>query len=219
MKPEIFRNLSYGMYAIGVKGAKGPSACIANSVVQITSQSPTIVALSMNHNNYSHACITENGLFTVSVLSEDTAGTVIGTLGFQSGRDTDKLKSVRHKVLLEGVPVIKENTCCWFLCKVISSAETPTHTVFLAEVVAGSDSSRGEPMTYSYYHRVIKGSAPQNAPTYLPPEAERDDHDGERWVCPICGYVHDNPKVPFEELPEDWVCPICGAPKSLFRRA
>ena len=29
-------------------------------------------------------------------------------------------------------------------------------------------------MTYSYYHNVIKGTAPKNAPTYQPPEVERD---------------------------------------------
>lgn len=35
----------------------------------------------------------------------------------------DKLKNIRHKVLIEGVPVVKENTCCWFLCKVISGMD------------------------------------------------------------------------------------------------
>ena len=86
MNPMILRNLSYGMYAIGVKGKERPSACIVNTVVQITSQNPPIIAVSMNHYNYSHQCIEENGIFTVSVLSEDTSGTVIGTLGFNSGK-------------------------------------------------------------------------------------------------------------------------------------
>ncbi|MFR1215430.1 MAG: flavin reductase, partial [Acutalibacteraceae bacterium] len=55
----ILRNLSYGMYAIGVKGKERPSACIVNTVVQITSQNPPIIAVSMNHYNYSHQCIEE----------------------------------------------------------------------------------------------------------------------------------------------------------------
>ena len=38
MNSMILRNLSYGMYAIGVKGKERPSACIVNTVVQITSQ-------------------------------------------------------------------------------------------------------------------------------------------------------------------------------------
>ena len=218
MNPKILRNLSYGLYAIGVKGKDGPSACIVNTVIQVTSTSPAIVAISMNHNNYSHQCICENGVFTVSVLSEDTSGTVIGALGFNSGRDVNKLSNVRHKVLAEGVPVIKENTCCWFLCRVVGNVETPTHTVFLAEIVAGSDKSAGKPMTYSYYHEVIKGSAPKNAPTYQPEDADLDDNNGESFICTICGYVYSDPQVSFEELPDDWVCPICGAPKTAFKR-
>ncbi|MCY1714835.1 flavin reductase [Caproiciproducens galactitolivorans] len=216
MKNEILFNLTYGMYAIGVKDEKKASACIVNTVAQVCND-PNMVAVSLNHNNYSHECIVKNGLFTVSVLSEDTSGAVIGALGFNSGRDIDKLSNVRHKILAEGVPVLKENICCWFLCRVVNSVETPTHTIFIAEICAGSDEAKGKPMTYDYYHKVIKGKAPKNAPTYQP-EPTNDDLDGDSWVCTVCGYVYNDPDVPFEDLPEDWVCPICGAPKSAFIR-
>ena len=154
MKNETLFKLSYGMYAIGVRNEERVSACIVNTVFQVTN-TPNTLAVSMNHDNYSHECIKKTGLFTVSVLSEDTPGTVIGALGFTSGRDTDKLVNIRHRVLEEGLPVIKENCCCWFLCRVINCAETPTHTVFIGEVIAGSDVAKGEPMTYDYYHKVI----------------------------------------------------------------
>lgn len=216
MKNEILSCLSYGMYAVGVKNGERVSVCIVNTVFQV-SGSPNLVALSLNHSNYSNECIKKNGMFTVSVLSENTSGTVIGALGFNSGRDADKLKNIRYRVLAEGVPIIKENTCCWFLCKVVDQVETATHTVFIGEVTAGSESAKGKPMTYEFYHTVIKGRAPKNAPTYQ--EAETEDPNGvESWICTICGYVYNDAYVPFEELPDDWVCPICGAPKSAFRR-
>jgi flavin reductase (DIM6/NTAB) family NADH-FMN oxidoreductase RutF/rubredoxin len=215
LKSEILRELSYGMYAIGVKGERRPSASIVNTVFQITA-SPATIAVSINHDNYTNECIKRDGVFTVSVLSEDTSGTVIGALGFNSGRDTDKLSNVRHKILQEGLPVLKEAICCWFLCRVINQVETFTHTVFLAEVIAGSDEAKGRPMTYSYYHEVIKGTAPKNAPTYQPPE--QVEEEGESFVCTICGYVYNDVDEPFENLPDDWVCPICGAPKSVFQR-
>ncbi len=215
MKNETLFKLSYGMYAIGVRNEEKVSACIVNTVFQVTN-TPNTLAVSMNHDNYSHECIKKTGLFTVSVLSEDTPGTVIGALGFTSGRDTDKLVNIRHRVLEEGLPVIKENCCCWFLCRVINCAETPTHTVFIGEVIAGSDVAKGEPMTYDYYHKVIKGSAPKNAPTYQEPPQQ--SNEAESWVCTVCGYVYNDPDVPFEELPDDWVCPICGMSKSAFKR-
>ena len=84
--------------------------------------------------------------------------------------------------------------------------------------MAGSDTSKGKPMTYDYYHKVIKGTAPKNAPTYRATEAVDDRNDGEEFICTICGYVYDDPDLSFEELPDDWVCPICGAPKSAFKR-
>lgn len=217
MRDEILTNFSYGIFAIGVKDDEKVSACIANTVIQI-SNSPNMLAVSISKNNYSHSCIEKTGYFTVSVLSEDTSGAVIGALGFNSGKNIEKLKHVSHKILAEGLPVIRENSCCWFLCKVVGRADASAHTVFLAEVVAGSDTSKGTPMTYFYYRNVIKGSAPNNAPTFLERPSVSDNHDGERFICTICSYVYENSDVAFEELAEDWVCPICGAPKSAFKR-
>lgn len=217
MKDEVLFSLSYGMYAIGVKDEQKISACIVNTVFQVTNN-PNRIAVSMSHDNYSYDCIMKTGMFTVSVLSEDTSGAVIGALGFSSGQNTDKLANVRHKVLAEGLPVITENCCCWLLCKVTDRLETPTHTVFIAEVTAGSDKSVGTPMTYDYYHKVIKGKAPKNAPTYQAKQPVGDGDSTESWICTVCGYVYNDPDVPFEDLPDDWVCPICGMPKSAFKR-
>lgn len=218
MNSVILQSLSYGMYAVGVKGENGPSACIVNTISQVTNSSPLMISLSMSRGNYSYECIEKHKIFSVSVLSEDTSGAVIGALGFTSGRDTDKLRNVHYKLLREGVPVIKENNCCWFLCRVVDSMDSPTHTLFLAEIIAGSDKVSKVPMTYSYYHRVIKGSAPKNAPTYQPVEHAKDSNDGETFVCTVCGYVYNDSEVSFEDLPDDWVCPICGMPKSAFVR-
>ena len=35
----------------------------------------------------------------------------------------------------------------------------------------------------------------------------------QKWVCKICGYVHEG-----EELPEDFSCPICRHPRSDFEQ-
>ena len=221
MKPLVLGNLSYGMYAIGVKDAKKPNACIVNTVMQISKASPSaapLVAVSMSKSNYSWACIEKSGVFTISVLSEETPATVIGALGFISGKKADKLENIRHKVLLEGVPVIKENTCCWFLCQVKDSVEIGGQKLFVAEITAGSDEAMGKPMTYDYYVETLGGIAPRKSPTYLPPELTFDKSSGESFVCSVCGYVYSDPNFGFEELPADWTCPICKMPKKAFVR-
>lgn len=222
MKPLVLNsNLSYGMYAIGVKDvqdSKKPSACIVNTVMQIANGTPPLVSISMNKSNYSYNCIEKHGIFSISVLSEDTPATVIGALGFNSGEHIRKLDNIRHKVLNEGVPVIKENTCCWFLCKVVSKTETKNQVLYVAEIMAGSDESIGIPMTYQYYRDRLKGASPKNSPTYLPPEQTFDKSSGESFVCPVCGYVYSDLNFGFEELPADWVCPVCKMPKKVFIR-
>ena len=218
MEPNILRTLSYGMYAIGVKGADGPSACIVNTVMQVTNTAPLMITLSMSRDNYSCACIKEHKLFTVSVLSEDTSGAVVGALGFTSGKNGGKLTNIRHKVLREGVPVIRENICCWFLCRMVDCMETYYSYAVLGRNCSGSEHTRRVPMTYDYYRQVIKGGVPKNAPVYQPLRPSNDGNDGEILVCTVCGYVYNDPDLSFEELSNDWVCPICGMPKSAFVR-
>lgn len=213
MYEKILTSLSYGMFAVGVRGEERPNACIVNTVMQISSW-PMTIAVSINHSNYTNECIKKTGEFTVSVLSENTSGSAIGALGYTSGRDTDKLSNVHYKMLKEGMPVIQENICCWFMCKVVNMVETVTHTIFIAEPVAGSEKIKGKPMTYDYYRNVIKGKSPKFAPTYI----EEKQEEVEKYVCTICKYEYSDSLVPFDELPDDWVCPICGAPKSVFKK-
>ncbi len=221
MKPQVLNNLSYGMYAIGVKDGKRPNACIVNTVMQISKATPSqaaLVAVAMSKENYSCRCVEQEGIFSISVLSQQTPATVIGALGFVSGKDTDKLENVRHKVLVEGVPVIKENTCCWFLCRVLDKMETKEQVVFVAEILAGSDEAVGVPMTYQYYVENLGGASPKHSPTYLPPARTFDKSSGESFVCSVCGYVYNDPNFSFEELPADWTCPVCKMPKKAFVR-
>lgn len=218
MKPLVLNNLSYGMYAIGVKDGNKPSACIVNTVMQISNSQVPLVTVSMNRSNYSFKCIEESGIFSISVLSESTPGTVIGALGFNSGENINKLTNIRHKVLNEGVPVIKENTCCWLLCKVINKVVTGTQALYVAEIIAGSDETIGTPMTYNFYRTVLNGSSPKNSPVYLPPELTFDKSSGESFVCSVCGYVYSDQSFSFEELPADWTCPVCKMPKKAFVR-
>ena len=73
----------------------------------------------------------------------------------------------------------------------------------------------GAPMTYEYYHKVIKGSAPKNAPTYRSEQESTTvtKKDVRRFKCDICGYEVESET----NLPDDFVCPICGFDRSHFK--
>ena len=218
MKFLSMADFSSGMYAIGVKDHEKLSACIATAVMVIGSQEPPLVAVSINRSNYSDRCIEESGLFTISLLSENTPGFVIGALGLTSGAHGGKLENIRHRVLVEGVPIIKESCCCWFLCRVKHKSETSTQSLYIAEILAGSEETVGTPMTLDFYRTRLKGVIPKNAPMYLSPEHMPKWEDEQSFACSVCGYVYSHKNMAFEELPEDWLCPVCKMPKKVFVR-
>ena len=86
MNKKVFRNLSYGVYVVSTLDGTRPTGCTANSVMQITSE-PASIAISINHDNYTNGCIARTGTFAVSILSEDSDPGLIGTFGFQSGKE------------------------------------------------------------------------------------------------------------------------------------
>lgn len=216
MNTNVFRNLYYGLYVITSTDQGRNVGCIANSIMQITS-SPATVALSLNHDNYTNPCIAGSKKFAVSILSEESDPGIITTFGFQSSKTVDKFEKTDY-CTRNDLPII-QNTNGYLICEVIDTMETDTHTVFLAKVVDGDVLSDLPSMSYAYYHKVVKGKSPKNAPTYLP-----EDDTGTvaptasgKWTCSVCGYVYDG-DIPFEELPDDFVCPVCKMPKSKFEK-
>jgi flavin reductase (DIM6/NTAB) family NADH-FMN oxidoreductase RutF len=167
MNKNVFFNLSYGVYIISTWDDGRPTGCVANSAMQITSE-PATIAISINHDNYTNQCIEKTGRFAISILTEKTNPQIIGTFGYQSGKTVDKFADVEHEV--KGMLPVVKDSCGYISCEVINKMETETHTVFLGKVVDGDVMGEGNPMTYSYYHKVIKGKSPKNAPTYIAEE-------------------------------------------------
>lgn len=212
MNINIFRKMSYGVYIASSMDKDRPTGCTVNSIMQITSD-PATIAISVNHNNFTNSCIEKTGKFAFSILSEDSNPELIGTFGFQSGRDNDKFKNVDYE-MVEGVPVVKDSAG-YVVCEVIDKMETSTHTVFLGKVIDGDvyDEEKRQ-MTYAYYHEVVKGKTAKNAPTYLPEKDEEEkEKSGVKYVCTVCGYVYEG-----DPLPKDYKCPICGAGADKFKK-
>jgi len=208
---RVFRNISYGVYIITSLDGGRPTGCTANSVMQVTS-SPATIAISINHNNFTNECIKKEKRFAVSILSETTKPSIIGTFGFRSGRDTDKFNGISY-VTKHDLPVI-EDSCGYIICNVIDKMEAETHTVFLGKVIDGDVFNESRPvMTYAYYHKVIKGRSPKNAPTYLPEEDKEQQVNKSKNVCEICSYVYEG-----ETVPQDFKCPICGHGAEYFKK-
>ena len=226
MNLKALYKLGYGLYVVCSKKGDRFNGQIANTVIQITSEPPTI-AVSINRNNLTHEFITESKVLTVSVLSKDTPLSFIGHFGFRSGRNTDKLEGVNYKIGETQAPVVTDNALAYLEARVIQQVDVGTHTIFVGELVGADVIKEGEPMTYTYYHQVKRGTTPKTAPSYIE-EQKVEAVKSPKYRCVVCGYIYDpelgdpdggiKPGTPFEEIPDDWVCPVCGAAKSEFER-
>ena len=218
--------MSYGLYAVTAMDGDRPVGCIANTCFQVTA-TPPVLGVCINRDNYTHGAIERAGRVALSIIAQDEQPLTIGTLGFRSGRDTDKFAAIPY-ALEDGLPVLK-SAVAYIAGTVVDRHELSTHTLFFLRVDAAQLVAGGEPMTYDYYHRVVKGKTPKNATTYVPPEAvqnsspvreahpimkEINDNIKEetimkKFVCPVCGYVHEGDTPPEK-------CPVCGVPGEKF---
>ncbi|WP_229423272.1 rubredoxin-like domain-containing protein [Massiliimalia timonensis] len=208
MDLSLLHYVTYGMYVVTARDGGQQGGCIINTCMQITSENP-IFAISMNKNNKTHDLILNGKVFALSILSEQTSPSVISSFGFFSSRERNKFEGIRYSVRENGLPILEEDTCISLVFDVIDHVEMETHSVIfgrLNDIVMGTQT---DPMSYDYYHKVVKGKAPKNAPTYVAETAAVTS----RYTCDVCGYVYEG-----EELPADFVCPVCGVEASHFEK-
>lgn len=219
--------VSYGMYIVSSKKEGKINGQVANTVFQITSSPPTL-AVSINKKNLTHTFIQESKIFTVSILSQTTPMSMIGTFGFKSGHNIDKFKDINYKSGITGAPVVLESVIGYLEAEVINVLDVGTHTLFIGKLIAAESISGDVPMTYAYYHQMKGGKAPPTAPTYIKEELKKEEGETQKYRCTVCGYIYEpqkgdpdagiKPGTAFNDLPDDWVCPVCGAGKEAFVR-
>jgi flavin reductase (DIM6/NTAB) family NADH-FMN oxidoreductase RutF/rubredoxin len=226
---KALHKITYGLYVICSKSDGKSNGQIANAIFQVTSEPPTI-AISINKKNLTHELIKKSKFFTISVLSEETPMTLIGTFGFKCGRDIDKITGVNCKIGMAKIPIVLEHSIAYIEAEVINSVDVGTHTIFIGKVVDCDIIDNKKPMTYDFYRKVKGGLSPKTAPTYIAKEKDKkkEEEKMDKYVCTVCGWIYDpekgdpdgniKPGTKFEDIPDDWVCPVCGASKSDFEK-
>jgi len=166
MNKGVLHKLSYGMYVISSVNNGKFNGQIANTAFQITSQ-PIRIAISINKENLTHKYIKNSGVFSVSILSTEAPFKFIGLFGFRSGRDVNKFEDVNYIIGDTGAPIVTDHSLGYLEAKIVNFLDAGTHTLFLGEVLNAEKLGEGTPMTYDYYHNVVKGKTPKKAATYI----------------------------------------------------
>lgn len=133
---KALKKLEYGIYVVTMgKGSEG-NAFTASWVSQVSSE-PPMVSLAVRNSHQSAPKIKKAMAFAVNMIGigqDAFAKTWYGPA--ESGYE--KLKSaVTQPTPVTGSPVLN-GAIGWLDCKVVNTVEAGNHTLFLAEVVAGS---------------------------------------------------------------------------------
>ena len=166
MDLNAFFKISYGVYIITTRLEDKLNGMVATTVCQVTAE-PVRMTLGISKDCYTHEVMQKTGLFGVSVLKQETQFPFIGNFGFKTGRTVDKFKGLSYEIGETGVPLLTDQSIAVFEGRVIESMDAGTHTIFLADALEARILAHSEPLTYDYYHNVIKGKSPKNAPTFI----------------------------------------------------
>ena len=200
MDKKAMYNLTYGLFILTARDGEKDNGCIINTACQVTTD-PNRITICVNKNNFTHDIILKTGLFNISMLTEKSEFETYKHWGFQSGRTVDKVLPIYYMRADNGVIYIKDECNAYLSCKVVSTTDLGTHTLFLADVTDGAVFNNDPSVTYAFYQKNIKvSSAPKAA-------AQKG------WICTVCGYVYEG-----EELPADFICPWCNHDASYFEK-
>ena len=194
MNKKITRDILSGMYVASTID----SACIVDTVLQVSSTEPPLISVCINKNNYTNEKIKEHQKFAISILGMDTKGDVIKTFGFNTSREIDKFEKIEY-LEIDGVKVLKDSLG-YMMCEVVDIIDTETHNIFIGKIIKMERFKTELPMSYQYYQ--------EHKDDLIETRTEKGQ---KAWVCTICGYVYYG-----EELPDDFICPICRFSKDVF---
>jgi len=166
MDNSVFSKVSYGVYIATSMYEENFSGCVITTLMQITAEDKPKMTIAVNKNNYTNELIRKSGKVNVSVLSEEADMLLIGKFGFRTGREFNKLKDTETVVGNNGIPCVIKNVVAYFEMRVITEIDAGTHTIFLLEAENATNLEDKNPMTYDYYHKVVKGKTPKNAATF-----------------------------------------------------
>jgi len=163
---KALHKLTYGLFVISsIKDGK-PNGQIANVAFQVTSK-PVKIAIALHKDNLTCEYVKTSHIFSVSILDQTADMIFIGRFGFRSGRNFNKFDSSIHwKTGITGAPIVLDHTIAYLEAEVEKEIDLGSHIMFIGQVVDGQVVKDGIPLTYDYYHNVIKGKEPERAPTY-----------------------------------------------------
>lgn len=154
-----------GLYVVSAEADGQQAGCVINTALQVTAEPPRL-SVAVNKDNVTAGVIAAAGAFTVTTIDQTADMPYIGNFGFRSSNTYNKFEKYEVKTSAVGSPYVPEHACAVFACKLVDTVDVGTHYLFIGELVDAERLSDEEPLTYAYYHSVLKGKTPPKASSY-----------------------------------------------------
>ena len=155
-----------GLYVVSATDGEDTGACVINTGLQLTSD-PIQVEVVVNKKNHTEEVIEKAGHFALTCITERADMLYIGRFGFRTSANYDKFAGIECEKTILGDPYTPMNAACVLACEVTQTLDVGTHVIFVGEVKDAEVLSNDTPMTYTYYHTVLKGKTPAKASSFI----------------------------------------------------
>jgi flavin reductase (DIM6/NTAB) family NADH-FMN oxidoreductase RutF len=131
---ELLRLLTTPVVAITSARGDKRNGMISDGAVRL-SIAPDVPRLLVQINTWhlTHEIVSETGRFALHLLHAEQTD-VVTKLGFSSGRESDKLADLPHRLGVTGCPILRD-CYAWFDCTVINRMDTGMSTCFLGQAL------------------------------------------------------------------------------------
>ena len=147
LRRRVLWTMPAGLYVIGSRAGERRNGMTANWATQVCSD-PKLVAVSVEKTALTHELVSEGRVFTVNVLDrEDRAIVRKFTKPVEVDAAARTLNGFAYSdAAVSGAPVL-DQAVAWVDCRVDSSVDLGSHTLFLGEVVdAGFSKAEDTPV-------------------------------------------------------------------------
>lgn len=168
MNLKTLFQLNYGIYIVTSKFEEAFSGCVVNTVTQTTAEEKPKLTVAINKENYTCQLAEKSKKLNISILSQEADMLLIGKFGFRTGREYNKLQDTEYIMGKNQIPVITQKVTGYIETKVLEKIDCNTHYLFILEAEEAEILDETTlPMSYRYYHEVVKGKTPPKASTYM----------------------------------------------------
>lgn len=165
MDKTAFFSMPSGLYVVSAAADGLRAGCVINTAVQVTSMPPRI-SVAVNKDNVTSGVIASAKAFALTVIDQTADMLYIGNFGFRTSSDYDKFAKYETRETALGMPYVPEHAAALFSCRLIDTVDVGTHLLFIGEVEDAERLGDETPLTYDYYHKVLKGKTPPKASSY-----------------------------------------------------